>query len=379
MIDHIQNGLLDIGETCSFCNHIDFLPYTCDLCKLTFCGDHRGTLSHRCSEAPTIQSHFPSKRLSPELSEIISNKLNISNSFDRKASQGRTISEKYKFINSSDLEKQRAEAQIRSQRENEKRLKAIEQSQKTSQAAKQQANAIALDKLKQLLSGPAKTTNTARTPPVAKKGFSLNESTKEQHLNTTQTTTSNPNSRLWSFFGNSGNSSKGRQIKSNPTVSPEKLSELKRIAKPLDPNTRNSSINGSASVVDPNDPKAKRYIVLVVHKSETEPLGSNLFNNNNSQNANESTGQAAQEKEVAKLMVVHTARDILVGRLVDKAIEALRIPKTKRVNVATSSDETKDLTAALFLKDTMIPYSQKLNKVFDGGIQDGDHLVIKYV
>ncbi|MEW5298137.1 MAG: hypothetical protein WDW36_001290 [Sanguina aurantia] len=45
--------LLTLGEHCSHasCNQNDFLPFTCDCCKRTFCLEHRTYTSHSCTAA----------------------------------------------------------------------------------------------------------------------------------------------------------------------------------------------------------------------------------------------------------------------------------------------------------------------------------------
>ncbi len=39
---------MDVGEHCSICNRIDFLPFTCSECKLFFCKDHFKSFEHKC-------------------------------------------------------------------------------------------------------------------------------------------------------------------------------------------------------------------------------------------------------------------------------------------------------------------------------------------
>lgn len=54
--NHIQSqaattgdtGIIDIGKNCSTCHRLDFLPFVCEYCKLTFCEDHRRLDSHQC-------------------------------------------------------------------------------------------------------------------------------------------------------------------------------------------------------------------------------------------------------------------------------------------------------------------------------------------
>lgn len=41
-----SQGLMNIGKHCDFCRNIDFLPFLCDECGLTFCGEHRR--DHNC-------------------------------------------------------------------------------------------------------------------------------------------------------------------------------------------------------------------------------------------------------------------------------------------------------------------------------------------
>lgn len=43
---HKEEGMLDIGKHCSVCQRLDFLPYTCPKCKLSFCSRHREEFNH---------------------------------------------------------------------------------------------------------------------------------------------------------------------------------------------------------------------------------------------------------------------------------------------------------------------------------------------
>lgn len=42
-----------IGKHCEFeyCNQLDFLPFFCQSCKHTYCGDHRSETAHKCANA----------------------------------------------------------------------------------------------------------------------------------------------------------------------------------------------------------------------------------------------------------------------------------------------------------------------------------------
>ncbi|CAK9438492.1 uncharacterized protein LODBEIA_P27160 [Lodderomyces beijingensis] len=43
-----DQGIMDIGRNCSYCNQLDFLPFTCEFCKKTFCSQHRTLEQHKC-------------------------------------------------------------------------------------------------------------------------------------------------------------------------------------------------------------------------------------------------------------------------------------------------------------------------------------------
>lgn len=43
-----DQGIIDIGKNCSYCNQLDFLPFVCEFCKETFCSQHRKIDQHDC-------------------------------------------------------------------------------------------------------------------------------------------------------------------------------------------------------------------------------------------------------------------------------------------------------------------------------------------
>ncbi|KAF2656121.1 AN1 zinc finger protein-like protein [Lophiostoma macrostomum CBS 122681] len=43
-----------IGAHCQYCRKLDFLPYQCQSCKGTFCGDHHTPTSHACTKAGSL-------------------------------------------------------------------------------------------------------------------------------------------------------------------------------------------------------------------------------------------------------------------------------------------------------------------------------------
>lgn len=43
-----STGIIDIGKNCASCHRLDFLPFTCEYCKLTYCEGHRKLEDHQC-------------------------------------------------------------------------------------------------------------------------------------------------------------------------------------------------------------------------------------------------------------------------------------------------------------------------------------------
>lgn len=41
-------GIVDIGKNCYKCHQLDFLPFTCEFCKNTYCSNHRTLDQHDC-------------------------------------------------------------------------------------------------------------------------------------------------------------------------------------------------------------------------------------------------------------------------------------------------------------------------------------------
>lgn len=56
-----KTELMDIGEHCSFCGQIDFLPFKCS-CKQTFCMLHRIPESHQCVNLKQSTHTIPSPK-----------------------------------------------------------------------------------------------------------------------------------------------------------------------------------------------------------------------------------------------------------------------------------------------------------------------------
>ncbi|GME69573.1 unnamed protein product [[Candida] boidinii] len=52
-----DQSLMEIGKHCQVCHRIDFLPFTCQLCKVSFCQDHRLQLNdHECSAKKILKT-----------------------------------------------------------------------------------------------------------------------------------------------------------------------------------------------------------------------------------------------------------------------------------------------------------------------------------
>lgn len=48
-IDKQEDGMMDIGEHCSICRQLDFLPFNCEKCGKSFCSNHRNDYNlHKC-------------------------------------------------------------------------------------------------------------------------------------------------------------------------------------------------------------------------------------------------------------------------------------------------------------------------------------------
>ncbi|KAH3671608.1 hypothetical protein OGAPHI_000311 [Ogataea philodendri] len=75
-----DESLLDIGRLCSVCQRVDFLPFTCPHCSVSFCTDHRTNFNeHECKalklkKQTTISTPVPStiksSSLFPDLDKI---------------------------------------------------------------------------------------------------------------------------------------------------------------------------------------------------------------------------------------------------------------------------------------------------------------------
>nr|XP_019008317.1 uncharacterized protein I206_06874 [Kwoniella pini CBS 10737]OCF47098.1 hypothetical protein I206_06874 [Kwoniella pini CBS 10737] len=58
-------SILTPGSKCTLCNLIDFLPFTCTLCKLIYCKEHIQSPLHKCLESTSEATTSSSSNLKP--------------------------------------------------------------------------------------------------------------------------------------------------------------------------------------------------------------------------------------------------------------------------------------------------------------------------
>lgn len=77
-----KTELMEIGEHCSFCGQIDFLPFKCS-CKSSFCSQHRAPEAHNCpnlklkSPQPSNVSKQSTKSNLPSASSLFPDRSNF--------------------------------------------------------------------------------------------------------------------------------------------------------------------------------------------------------------------------------------------------------------------------------------------------------------
>lgn len=54
-----DQGIMDIGKNCSYCNQLDFLPFICEFCKKTYCSNHRTLEQHHCPRKDKFYNQAP--------------------------------------------------------------------------------------------------------------------------------------------------------------------------------------------------------------------------------------------------------------------------------------------------------------------------------
>lgn len=64
-----EQGLINIGKNCQYCNQLDFLPFICEFCKKTFCSQHRTIEQHQCIAKNKFFNQHKSRSSSPDESD----------------------------------------------------------------------------------------------------------------------------------------------------------------------------------------------------------------------------------------------------------------------------------------------------------------------
>lgn len=63
-----DHGIIDIGKNCSKCHQLDYLPFTCEFCKKTYCSNHRTLDQHDCvGKAKFNNQHIATETYEPNL------------------------------------------------------------------------------------------------------------------------------------------------------------------------------------------------------------------------------------------------------------------------------------------------------------------------
>lgn len=334
---------------------------------------------------------------------VISSSPSSSSSSSNKG--GKTLGP-YKPIDIAQLQQQRA---ARQQKFDEQRLK-----QNAVDDDKKNNNLAALEKLKSLWgtkssassAKPNTITKPNTTTSTSKFGSKVDNKTPSTSSKFTSTkastvpSSSTPSGSIKSTLGSSFFSRKQSTAATASKMSAAALLQLKRDAKPLDPNRpTNVAINGSPSSTPGGQTPGRFYLVLVAHGSvvgpyrdevHTSPRSTPPPSSSSSVSTLSTTSSSSKSQPVSvsttpsqsspgtikrdsKSVTVFMASDIIVGKIVDRAVDLLRAPRTKPGEDGTSK------RAALFLNNEMLPYNDKINKALGGIIKDGDRLSLKYI
>lgn len=267
-----SDGLLQIGDHCSFCNDLDFLPFTCDGCGNIFCQNHRKPDGHNCShklkkqeqslaKPASMISITPTKYTRPVSAPTTGRRLGNSPAGTPPPTNAKS----------------------------------------TRDTEKNNNNMAALAKLKSLWG-----TNKSSTPTLSSSSSSSSSSSN--------------------LFSNWKKPSLSAQLRTTRAQELKLLNELKKTAK------------GDAKI----ELSHRRYLYL-------------------------------ESAATGKKVPVYYRDDIITGKLLDKAAEALNI------NLRTMNSSATEGKMALYLTrmEKFLPYNEKLLTVLGGAIKDGDTLMLK--
>lgn len=73
-IEHPDQGVMNIGQTCHKCQQVDFLPFYCEYCKETFCSSHRTPVLHLCTRIPREKKPGSQKTSGPSAASLFPNR-----------------------------------------------------------------------------------------------------------------------------------------------------------------------------------------------------------------------------------------------------------------------------------------------------------------
>lgn len=67
-----EQGVLNLGKNCFYCDQLDFLPFTCQYCRKVFCSNHRTEDSHKCtaSSSNSVSASYRTPKNGPTAASL---------------------------------------------------------------------------------------------------------------------------------------------------------------------------------------------------------------------------------------------------------------------------------------------------------------------
>lgn len=69
-----EHSMMNIGQHCSQCQELDFLPFVCEYCGATFCSKHRTIELHHCAKAPKEKTFVSQRYTGPTAASLFPNR-----------------------------------------------------------------------------------------------------------------------------------------------------------------------------------------------------------------------------------------------------------------------------------------------------------------
>lgn len=71
-----EQGILNLGKNCAFCDQLDFLPFTCQYCKKVFCSNHRTEVAHKCPATTnnSVKANYRTPKNGPSAASLFPNR-----------------------------------------------------------------------------------------------------------------------------------------------------------------------------------------------------------------------------------------------------------------------------------------------------------------